>query len=80
VSELRSTPRGNWRCSGVADRVEENLHTHMEAHAIADTWQTRERVVVAVTGAPGGQQLVRRDDAKHGVRVDRFRSPTTSNA
>jgi two-component system sensor histidine kinase KdpD len=32
----------------------------MEAHGIADAWETRERVVVAVTGAPGGSQLVRR--------------------
>jgi two-component system sensor histidine kinase KdpD len=44
----------------VADRVEENLQSYMEAHGIADSWETRERVVVAVTGAPGGEQLVRR--------------------
>jgi two-component system sensor histidine kinase KdpD len=44
----------------VADRVEENLHTYMESHGIDDAWETRERVVVAVTGAPGGEQLVRR--------------------
>jgi two-component system sensor histidine kinase KdpD len=44
----------------VADRVEENLQGYMEAHGIADAWETRERVVVAVTGAPGGEQLVRR--------------------
>ena len=44
----------------VADRVEENLQGYMEAHGIADSWETRERVVVAVTGAPGGEQLVRR--------------------
>ncbi len=44
----------------VADRVEENLQNYMEAHGIADAWETRERVVVAVTGAPGGEQLVRR--------------------
>jgi two-component system, OmpR family, sensor histidine kinase KdpD len=44
----------------VADRVEENLQTYMEAHGIAEPWETRERVVVAVTGAPGGAQLVRR--------------------
>jgi two-component system sensor histidine kinase KdpD len=44
----------------VADRVEENLHTYMESHGIAEAWETRERVVVAVTGAPGGEQLVRR--------------------
>jgi two-component system sensor histidine kinase KdpD len=44
----------------VADRVEENLQTYMETHGIADAWETRERVVVAVTGAPGGERLVRR--------------------
>jgi two-component system, OmpR family, sensor histidine kinase KdpD len=44
----------------VADRVEESLQDYMEAHGIADTWETRERVIVAVTGAPGGDQLVRR--------------------
>ena len=44
----------------VADRVEENLHEYMQEHGIAEPWETRERVVVAVTGAPGGEQLVRR--------------------
>ena len=44
----------------VADRVEEGLQGYMEAHGIAEAWETRERVVVAVTGAPGGEQLVRR--------------------
>ena len=44
----------------VADRVEEGLQGYMEAHGIADAWETRERVVVAITGAPGGEQLVRR--------------------
>ena len=44
----------------VADRVEENLHAYMEAHEITAPWETRERVVVAVTGAPGGDQVVRR--------------------
>ena len=32
----------------------------MEAHGIAEAWETRERVVVAITGRPGGEQLVRR--------------------
>ena len=44
----------------VADRVEENLHAYMEAHEITAPWETRERIVVAVTGAPGGDQVVRR--------------------
>ena len=35
----------------VADRVEEGLQGYMDAHGIADAWETRERVVVAITGA-----------------------------
>ncbi len=44
----------------VADRVEESLHDYLEDHGITDTWETRERVVVAMTGAPSGDQLIRR--------------------
>ncbi len=44
----------------VADRVEENLQQYLEAHGIDSTWETRERVVVALTGAPGAETLVRR--------------------
>jgi two-component system sensor histidine kinase KdpD len=44
----------------VADRVEENLQQYLEDHGIEDTWETRERVVVALTGAPGGDVLIRR--------------------
>jgi two-component system sensor histidine kinase KdpD len=44
----------------VADRVDESLQSYLEAHGIADTWETRERIVVAVTGAPGGAELIRR--------------------
>jgi two-component system sensor histidine kinase KdpD len=44
----------------VADRVEDSLQDYMEAHGISATWETRERVVVAVTGAPGGEHLIRR--------------------
>ncbi len=44
----------------VADRVEEHLQDYMEAQGISEAWETRERVVVAVTGSPGGEQLVRR--------------------
>lgn len=44
----------------VADRVEENLQQYLEAHGIESTWETRERVVVALTGAPGGATLIRR--------------------
>ncbi|MHB8464893.1 MAG: ATP-binding protein [Acidimicrobiales bacterium] len=44
----------------VADRVEDSLQGYMAAHGITSTWETRERVVVALTGAPGGDQLIRR--------------------
>ena len=32
----------------------------MEDHGITAAWETRERIVVALTGAPGGEHLVRR--------------------
>jgi two-component system sensor histidine kinase KdpD len=44
----------------LADRVEESLHSYLDAHGIADTWETRERVVVGVTGIAGGEALIRR--------------------
>src|SRR6478736_1129218 len=44
----------------VADRVDENLQEYRERHGIAESWETKERVLVALTGAPGGGDLVRR--------------------
>jgi two-component system sensor histidine kinase KdpD len=44
----------------VADQVEDSLQGYMTDHGITGTWETRERVVVALTGAPGGDDLVRR--------------------
>ncbi len=44
----------------VADRVEERLQTYLVAQGITDSWETRERVVVALTGAAGGEHLIRR--------------------
>jgi len=44
----------------VADRVDEALESYREAHGIARPWETRERVVVAITGAPGGDDVIRR--------------------
>jgi two-component system sensor histidine kinase KdpD len=44
----------------VADRVDEALQDYRERHGIDAPWQTKERVVVALTGAPGGDALVRR--------------------
>jgi len=44
----------------VADRVEDSLQQYMADHGITDPWETRERVVVAMTGAPAGEALIRR--------------------
>jgi two-component system sensor histidine kinase KdpD len=44
----------------VADRVDEGLHDYRERHGIAEPWETKERVVVALTGSPRGERLIRR--------------------
>ncbi len=44
----------------VADKVEEGLHDYRERHGIAEPWETKERVVVALTGSPHGERLIRR--------------------
>ena len=44
----------------VADRVDESLEDYRRRHGIGNPWETKERVVVALTGAPGGENLVRR--------------------
>lgn len=44
----------------VADQVDARLEQYRLRHRIADTWDTRERVVVAITGAPGTEALIRR--------------------
>ncbi len=44
----------------VADRVEDSLAEYRERHGITRPWETRERVVVALSGAPAGTQLIRR--------------------
>ncbi len=43
-----------------ADRVDEALEEYREAHGISGTWETRERVIVAITGAPAGADVIRR--------------------
>ncbi|HWU31813.1 MAG TPA: DUF4118 domain-containing protein [Marmoricola sp.] len=43
-----------------ADRVEDALDHYREQQGITGTWETRERVVVALTGGPEGQNLIRR--------------------
>src|ERR1700722_16191972 len=44
----------------LADSVDEGLQRYREQHGIATTWETRERVVVALTGGPEGEALIRR--------------------
>lgn len=43
-----------------ADRVEDSLETYRREHGIEATWPTRERIVVAVTGGPESETLIRR--------------------
>ena len=44
----------------LADSVDEGLQRYREQHGISATWETRERVVVALTGGPEGDALIRR--------------------
>ncbi|MGV9305619.1 DUF4118 domain-containing protein [Nonomuraea sp. NPDC003727] len=44
----------------VAGKVDEQLDRYRADHGIEGTWETRERVVVALTGGPEGDTLVRR--------------------
>ncbi|MFG2124989.1 ATP-binding protein [Streptomyces sp. NPDC048710] len=44
----------------VADRVDAALQEYRTEHGIGRVWETRERVVVALTGGPEGDTLVRR--------------------
>ncbi|MEV0717267.1 DUF4118 domain-containing protein [Asanoa sp. NPDC050611] len=44
----------------LADKVDQQLERYRDAHGIGSTWETRERVVVAVTGGPEGDTLIRR--------------------
>ncbi|HMM95038.1 ATP-binding protein [Phycicoccus sp.] len=44
----------------LADRVDEGLGKYRADHGIDATWPTRERVVVAISGGPEGEVLLRR--------------------
>jgi two-component system sensor histidine kinase KdpD len=44
----------------LADKVEEGLQRYRAEHEIKGTWETRERVVVALTGGSEGETLLRR--------------------
>jgi two-component system sensor histidine kinase KdpD len=44
----------------LADRVEDSLQSYLDAHGITATWETRERLIVAVTGNEADEVLLRR--------------------
>ncbi|MET0764150.1 MAG: ATP-binding protein [Blastococcus sp.] len=44
----------------LADRVDEGLQRYKAEHDIDHVWEARERVVVALTGGPEGETLIRR--------------------
>jgi two-component system sensor histidine kinase KdpD len=44
----------------LADKVDDQLDRYRAAHGIDATWEARERVVVALTGGPEGDTLIRR--------------------
>jgi two-component system sensor histidine kinase KdpD len=44
----------------LADRVEDSLQSYLDAHGITATWETRERLIVAVTGNEADEILLRR--------------------
>ncbi|MCZ0983201.1 DUF4118 domain-containing protein [Streptomyces diastatochromogenes] len=44
----------------LADRVEEGLQRYRAEHGITAPWETRERIMVALTGGPESETLIRR--------------------
>lgn len=44
----------------LADKVDDELEKYRVSQGISDAWQARERVVVALTGGPEGETLIRR--------------------
>ena len=44
----------------LADKVDDQLDRYRAEHHIDTTWETRERIVVALTGGPEGDTLIRR--------------------
>ncbi|SHJ65976.1 two-component system, OmpR family, sensor histidine kinase KdpD [Nocardiopsis flavescens] len=44
----------------LAGRVDAELEKYRYEHGVTDTWEARERVVVALTGGPEGETLIRR--------------------
>ena len=44
----------------MADQVDAELHNYRERHNIASSWETKERVLVSLTGSEGSVVLIRR--------------------
>ena len=44
----------------LADRVEDSLQRYLDDHAIKQTWETRERLIVGITGTAADADLLRR--------------------
>ncbi len=44
----------------MADRVEESLDDYRARHGIRQPWETRERILIALSGDPDGEALIRR--------------------
>jgi two-component system sensor histidine kinase KdpD len=44
----------------IADQVDTAMQDYRQRHGIERPWETRERVAVTLTGAPGGDDLIRR--------------------
>ena len=53
--------------SWAADRVDETLADYRVLHGIDDPWETKERIVVGLSGAPGFDVVIRRA-ARHALR------------
>ncbi|MFI5938383.1 DUF4118 domain-containing protein [Actinoplanes sp. NPDC051494] len=53
----------------LADKVEEQLDKYRADHRIDTTWETRPRVVVALTGGPEGETLIRRAARTKGANL-----------
>ena len=69
-----SRPCANWRLRRTAQRVDEQLLRHMQAHAIAGPWAAGERVLVCISEDPRRAGLVR-----YAKRLaDRLHAPWTA--
>jgi two-component system sensor histidine kinase KdpD len=44
----------------LADRVEDSLQQYLDDHSIQQSWETRERLIVGITGTPIDEALLRR--------------------